>query len=128
MVQQKPTRFVEEARMIRSRVPSLVGRSLIALLLGTGVIGAAVLTTLTMTHRSCDALCTSLLRQRSAFEEEAVRELQRCERITHAPCAPADAGVAYDGATTANERLVAYRLAHGDESAAIAARARRGSK
>jgi hypothetical protein len=111
--------------MVRNRVPVLVGRSFIALLAGVGLIYAAVAVTVTMTARTCDTACNALLQKRSGFEAQAVAELARCERITQAPCAAADAGVAYDGAVTANERLVAYRLAHKDEAAAIAALARK---
>jgi hypothetical protein len=111
--------------MVVSRFPAFVGRSLVAVVIGTALIYASVLVTLTLTARACDATCTSLLQKRAAFEAQAVTELRRCERVTQSPCEPADAGDAYDGATRANERLVAYRRAHRDEAAAIGELARR---
>jgi hypothetical protein len=105
--------------VVLRRLPTIVGRSLVGIVFGTALIYASVLTTLTLTARACDATCTSLLEKRAAFESQAVAELQRCERATQAPCAPADAGIAYDGAVDSNERLVAYRRAHRDEVAAI---------
>jgi hypothetical protein len=113
--------------MLLSRVPTLVGRSLVAVLIGTAVIYGSTLITLTLTARACDTLCTSLLQKRAAFERQAVTELRRCESASQGPCEPADAGIAYDGATNANERLVAYRRAHRDEGATIAELARQKS-
>lgn len=105
--------------MVIGRLPTLVGRSLVGVVFGTALIYASVVTTLTMTARACDAMCTSLLQKRAAFEERAAAELNRCERAVQSPCAPTDAGVAYEGATSVNGRLVAYRLAHRDEAATI---------
>jgi hypothetical protein len=113
--------------MVLSRVPAFVGRSLVAAVVGIGLIYASVFVTLTLTARTCDAMCTSLLQKRSAFEAQAVAELRRCERVLQSPCGPEDAGVAYDGAISANQRLVAYRRAHRDEEAAIAELARQKS-
>jgi len=115
----------KEARVVLGRLPTLVGRSLVGVVFGTALIYASVVTTLTMTARACDAMCTSLLQKRAAFEEQAVAELHRCEHALQSPCSPTDAGVAYDGATSANERLVAYRLAHRDEAATITELARK---
>lgn len=110
--------------MVLSRVPAFVGRSLVAAVVGVGLIYASVFVTLSLTARACDARCASLLQKRSAFEAQAAAELQRCERSSQEPCAVADAGIAYDGAMRANERLVAYRRGHRDEEAVIAGLAR----
>ena len=110
--------------MVLSRLPALVGRSLVAVVMGTALICGSVLATLKLTERACDATCTSLLQKRTAFEDQAVAQLHRCERALQSPCAPTDAGIAYDGAMRVNERLVAYRRAHRDEAAVIAKLAR----
>jgi hypothetical protein len=110
--------------MVVARFPALVGRSIVAVVIGTALIYASVLVTLSLTARACDTTCTALLQHRAAFEARAAAELHRCEQIMQSPCTPADAGDAYEGATRANERLVAYRRAHRDESLAIVELAR----
>ena len=110
--------------MVVSRFPAFVGRSLVAVVIGTALIYACVLVTLTLTNRPCDAACASLLHKRSVYEAQAAAALVRCERALQSPCAPEDAGDAYDGAIRTNERLVAYRRGHRDEAATIAELAR----